>query len=153
MLEALRGNRSRSSREDTPGLPLPARAEIAFEGEPFGTTERRKAPLVSGQGTTQAPDREEPVIRVKTVYHRNDPILTCSRPSRPPSDYSFSKGVVKSAMIWEELEKCGVPNVKGVWCTKQAWPAFQHCLDQQAYPGTFATGWTDQRLRPMQADT
>ena len=60
--------------------------------------------------------REDHVVKVKRVYYRNSPILTTARPGRPPSDYSFSKCVVKAAMIWDQVEKAGLPNVQGVWC-------------------------------------
>jgi 4-hydroxy-3-polyprenylbenzoate decarboxylase len=118
------------------GLPLPARAEIAFEGEAVWDDRKKEGPFGEWTGYYASADREEPIIRVKAVYHRNDPILTCSRPSRPPSDYSFSKGVVKSAMIWEELEKCGVPNVKGVWCHEAGGGRLFNVVSiKQAYAG------------------
>lgn len=98
------------------GLPIPALGEIAFEGEAVWNDLKMEGPFGEWTGYYASGQRDEPVIRVKYVYYRNNPILTCSRPSRPPSDYSFSKGIVKSALIWEELEKCGIPNVKGVWC-------------------------------------
>jgi len=98
------------------GLPIPAYAEIVLEGEAVWDDRKPEGPFGEWTGYYASGEREEPVIRVKNVYYRNDPIMTCSKPSRPPSDYSFSKGIVKSALIWEELEKCGVPNVKGVWC-------------------------------------
>jgi len=63
------------------GLPLPAHAEVVIEGEchpgevidegPFGEWMGYYANL----GLSPVP---EPVIRVKAIYHRNDPILTCA---------------------------------------------------------------------------
>jgi UbiD family decarboxylase len=74
------------------GLPLPAHAEIIIEGEchpdelidegPFGEWNGYYANL----GMSPVP---EPVIRVKAIYHRNDPILTCANPGIPPSEQSF----------------------------------------------------------------
>jgi len=43
---------------------------------------------------------EQPVIRVQRIYHRDDPILTMATPMRPPSDFSYSKCVMKAGMIW-----------------------------------------------------
>jgi 4-hydroxy-3-polyprenylbenzoate decarboxylase len=37
-------------------------------------------------------------------------------PMRPPSDFSYSKCVMKSGMIWDEVERAGLSGVKGVWC-------------------------------------
>jgi UbiD family decarboxylase len=59
---------------------------------------------------------EQPVIRVRRVYHRDDPILTMATPMRPPSDFSYSKCVMKAGMIWDEVERAGLAGVKGVWC-------------------------------------
>jgi 4-hydroxy-3-polyprenylbenzoate decarboxylase len=98
------------------GLPFPAHAEIVLEGEAVPGEMQEEGPFGEWTGYYASSARPEPVIQVKNVYHRNDPILCCARPGRPPSDYSFSKCVVKSAMIWDELEKAGVPNVQGVWC-------------------------------------
>lgn len=118
------------------GLPIPALGEIAFEGEAVWNDLKKEGPFGEWTGYYASAEREEPVIRVKYVYYRNNPILTCSRPSRPPSDYSFSKGVVKSALIWEELEKCGIPNVKGVWCHEAGGGRlFNIVAIKQAYPG------------------
>ncbi|HME44481.1 MAG TPA: UbiD family decarboxylase [Syntrophorhabdales bacterium] len=118
------------------GLPIPARAEIAFEGEAVWDDRKKEGPFGEWTGYYGSGAREEPVIRVKNVYYRNNPILTCSRPSRPPSDYSFSKGIVKSALIWEELEKCGVPNVKGVWCHESGGGRLFNVVSiKQTYPG------------------
>jgi 4-hydroxy-3-polyprenylbenzoate decarboxylase len=118
------------------GLPIPALGEIAFEGEAVWNDLKMEGPFGEWTGYYGSGEREEPVIRVKYVYYRNNPILTCSRPSRPPSDYSFSKGVVKSALIWEDLEKCGIPNVKGVWCHEAGGGRlFNIVAIKQSYPG------------------
>jgi len=36
------------------------------------------------------------VIRVRRIYHRDEPILTMATPMRPPSDFSYSKCVMKA---------------------------------------------------------
>ena len=135
------------------GLPIPALGEIAFEGEAVWNDLKMEGPFGEWTGYYGSGEREEPVIRVKYVYYRNNPILTCSRPSRPPSDYSFSKGVVKSALIWEDLEKCGIPNVKGVWCHEAGGADFSTLLllnspiqDTLGRPGLLL-------LRPMRVGT
>ena len=51
----------------------------------------------------------------RRVYHRNDPILSIASPMRPPSDFSFSKCVMKAGMIWDEVERAGLSGVAGVW--------------------------------------
>ncbi|MBF8266195.1 MAG: UbiD family decarboxylase [Dehalococcoidia bacterium] len=100
------------------GLPLPAHAEIIIEGEcipgelidegPFGEWQGYYANL----GLKPVP---EPVVRVKTVLHRNNPILTCATPAAPPKDYSLPVCFVRSGGVWDTLEAARVPGVKGVW--------------------------------------
>jgi 4-hydroxy-3-polyprenylbenzoate decarboxylase len=101
------------------GFPIPATAEIVVEGEchpgelkdegPFGEW----AGYYANRGLEQVP---EPVIHVKRIMHRTDPILTCAQPSRPPHEYSLYRSIVRSGLVWDELEKAGVPDIKGVWC-------------------------------------
>jgi UbiD family decarboxylase len=104
------------------GLPLPAHAEVVIEGEwhpgevvdegPFGEWMGYYANL--GLSSVL-----EPVIRIKAIYHRNDPILTCANPGAPPSEASFRDCVMRAAMFWEGLEKLGIPGIKGVWCHEE----------------------------------
>jgi UbiD family decarboxylase len=99
-------------------LPLPARAEIVIEGEchpgelidegPFGEWHGYYANL----GLRSVP---EPVVHVKTILHRNDPILSCMMPSAPPCEESLEESIRNSATIWEKLDKCDLPGIKGVW--------------------------------------
>ena len=107
-----------------------------IEGEAVPGDVKQEGPFGEWTGYYASAGRPEPVIRVKRIYHRNNPILTCARPSRPPSDYSFSKGVVKSGMIWDELEKAGVPGVQGVWCHEAGGGRMFNIVSiKQAYPG------------------
>ena len=118
------------------GIPIPAAAEIALEGDAVFDDLREEGPFGEWTGYYASGGRPEPVIRVKNVYYRNNPILCCARPGRPPSDYSFSKCVVKSAMIWDELEKAGVPNVRGVWCHEAGGGRMFNIVSiRQSYPG------------------
>lgn len=118
------------------GLPIPAHAEIAIEGEAVPGDLKSEGPFGEWTGYYGSAGRPEPVIRVKNVYYRNNPVLCCAMPGRPPSDYSFSKCVVKSALIWDELEKIGIPNVRGVWCHEAGGGRMFNIVSiKQAYPG------------------
>lgn len=77
-----------------------------------------------------------PVVRVERIYHRNDPILCCARPGRPPTDYSLANCVIIAAHIWDHVEKAGLPNVKGVWCLEPGVGRLFNVISiKQAYPG------------------
>jgi UbiD family decarboxylase len=49
------------------------------------------------------------------VYYRNDPIIVGSPPAKPPNDYSYSKAVMRSALLFDALLAAGVPDVHSVW--------------------------------------
>lgn len=98
------------------GLPLPATAEIVLEGEvsppPF-------EPLTEGpcgEWTGYAADSATgtlPLMKVKTILHRNDPIILGLPPMKPPIPYDFA--IPKwAAAVWDQVERAGV-NVQGVW--------------------------------------
>jgi len=98
------------------GLPIPADAEIALEGFAYPNEKLVEGPFGEWTGYYASASREEPVMRVKTIYHRNNPILTGSPPNRPPDEQSYFRAFMRSALVWEEIEKAGVPGVTGVWC-------------------------------------
>ncbi len=96
------------------GLPVPAHAEIAIEGEIPPGKKRMEGPFVEWCGYSQA--KEFPYVDVKTVYHRNDPILTAfiGREVKPPGQAGAFPDFQKSALIWLQLEKAGIREVRGV---------------------------------------
>jgi 4-hydroxy-3-polyprenylbenzoate decarboxylase len=98
------------------GLPIPAAAEIAIEGEvpPPAEESRVEGPFGEWPGYYAHGARKEPIIRVKALYFRNDPILTGAPPLKPPS---LTFGVpIGAAAIWNYLEKADVPDIRSVWC-------------------------------------
>ena len=96
-------------------LPMPAGAEIVLEGEMYGDRKKMEGPFGEFMGYYASEASEQPIIKIRRVYHRNDPIITLAIPSRPPSNFTVARAVVKAAMIWDEIEKSGVPGVQGVW--------------------------------------
>ncbi|MBL4644865.1 MAG: hypothetical protein COA52_08440 [Hyphomicrobiales bacterium] len=103
-------------RSKTHGLPIPANAEIVLEGLIYPDDQKLEGPFGEFMGYYASEASMQPVVRIERIYHRNDPILTLAVPSRPPENFTFARSVVKSAMIWEEVEKAGLANVTGVWC-------------------------------------
>ena len=102
------------------GLPIPVNAEIAIEGIAYPNDVRFEGPFGEWTGTYASKGREEPVVKVEALYYRNDPILLGSPPSKGLySDQGFWRAVWRSALLFNEIEKSGIPDVKGVWC-----PAF-----------------------------
>jgi len=110
----MKGQPEEIIRGEITGLPIPANAEIALEGEVLPGDTRMEGPFAEWSGYSQV--REFPVIRVKAVYHRNDPILTVSigREVRPPGQGELRSMFTGAAVIWDQMEKAGVREIKGV---------------------------------------
>jgi 4-hydroxy-3-polyprenylbenzoate decarboxylase len=118
------------------GLPFSSHAEIVIEGFMHPDDVMTEGPFGEWTGYYASSTRPEPVVRVENIYHRNNPILCCARPGRPPSDYSLAKCMVKAALIWEQVEKAGVPDVKGVWCHEAGGGRLLNIISiKQRYPG------------------
>lgn len=112
----LRGSPVEVVRGEFTGLPIPAAAEIAIEGEvpPPSEETRLEGPFGEWPGYYAHGARNEPIIRVKALYFRTDPIIAGAPPLKPPV---LTFGVpIGAAVIWNYLEKADVPDVRGVWC-------------------------------------
>jgi len=98
------------------GLPIPAQAEIALEG--FITTDQftKEGPYGEWMGYYQDGYQKERVVRIHRIYHRDDPIILGCPQGKPPHEDNRFLVYLRSGMIWDQLEKAGVPGVCGVWC-------------------------------------
>jgi len=97
------------------GLPIPALAEIVLEGEllPMDRETLPEGPFGEFTGYYAADRRPGPVMEVRAVHHRTDPILLGSPPMKPPR---FHVGLpFRAAGIWANLEAANVSDVVGVW--------------------------------------
>ena len=97
------------------GLPLPANAEVIYEGEilPPGGEALLEGPFGEFTGYYAAAKRPHPVTIITAIHHRNDPIVLGSPPMKPPR---FHFGLpFRAAGIWSNLEMAGVTDVVGVW--------------------------------------
>lgn len=118
------------------GLPFPAHAEIVIEGFMHPADIRPDGPFGEWMGYYGIRTDDTPVVQVERIYYRNDPILCCARPGRPPTDYSLVNCVITSAHIWNNVEKAGLPNVKGVWSLEPGVGRLFNVISiKQAYPG------------------
>jgi UbiD family decarboxylase len=97
------------------GLPIPANAEIAFEGSIAPDDLIQEGPFGEWTGYFAGGLKQEPVIRIDTMMHRNDPILLGAVPAVPPNDDTFYRGAFRCAAVWKQLEAAGVLGIKGVW--------------------------------------
>ncbi|MFL5059521.1 MAG: UbiD family decarboxylase domain-containing protein, partial [Xanthobacteraceae bacterium] len=118
------------------GFPSPADAEIAIAGEAIPGNNRPEGPFGEWMGYYSDDTVPRPYVNVKTILHRNDPILCCAPQHKPVDETGLLKGIAGAAQIWRALQACGVPEVLGVW-NHEAGPATRFTVVQirQRYPG------------------
>jgi 4-hydroxy-3-polyprenylbenzoate decarboxylase len=112
---AIRGEPMRVIRGPLTGLPIPADAEIVVEG--FASTEEMlpEGPFGEWTGYYASDTRDEPVLKVEALYYRNQPILVGSPPGQPPDEQARYRAVLRTALLRDELEKSGIPDVVAAW--------------------------------------
>jgi 4-hydroxy-3-polyprenylbenzoate decarboxylase len=96
-------------------LPVPAAAELVIEGEIPPDERHPEGPFGEWTGYYAAPEAEQPVIKVSALLHRDDPINLGVMPGMPPNDNTYYLNYLQSALVWDQLEKAGLPGVRGVW--------------------------------------
>jgi UbiD family decarboxylase len=60
---------------------------------------RDKGPFGESPGYYASPKSSEPFIRVKRILHRNDPIVSCANPARPPHTLTLLRAITRSAHV------------------------------------------------------
>jgi 4-hydroxy-3-polyprenylbenzoate decarboxylase len=139
-LDIVGGMRSRPVqmvRGRVTGLPFPAHAEIVLEG--FITPDKRhpEGPFGEWSGHYAGGRQDMPVIDIKAIYHRNDPILLGVPPmGAGPDEMARYRAVIRSAMIKQNMTNAGVPGVNQVWCHEVGGARMLHGVSiTQRYPG------------------
>lgn len=105
----LRGEPVEMVKCETSDLMVPAHAEIVVEGEIMPGDSKDEGPFGEYTGYRSGAASPKPVIRVKAITHRNDPIFTFSCPGVPLDDSASVFSVNKSAQFLDELRSKGLP--------------------------------------------
>lgn len=119
------------------GLPVPANAEIVIEGEIVPDFARLpEGPCGEWAGYySDSSSGGVPVMTVKSVLYRDEPIILGAPPFRPPAPYHLGQPMVASE-IWNSLEKSGMSGVTGVWVPANLdFPMALFVALDQTYPG------------------
>jgi 4-hydroxy-3-polyprenylbenzoate decarboxylase len=116
-------------------LPMPANAELVLEGfaPPPEKVLYPEGPFGEWPGYYASGTVDRPVVRVSTIYHRNDPIIT----GDPPLKTYLNTDIymyIRAANIWSSMERGGIPDVKGVWFPRQGRFVVAVAI-RQRYPG------------------
>jgi 4-hydroxy-3-polyprenylbenzoate decarboxylase len=98
------------------GLPVPADAELVFEGfmPPPEEESRLEGPFGEWPGYYASDQRPEPVLKVAAIYHRGRPMVVGQPPVKPNYPGRQPK-IPHLASLWDALEAAGVPGIQGVW--------------------------------------
>ena len=97
------------------GLPIPAYAEIALEGEIVlpEVESRMEGPFAEETGHYSAA-KKCAAFRIRSILHRNAPIILGQLPFLSPGVPTGSFHVGNAAQVWSHLDSL-VPGVKAVW--------------------------------------
>ncbi|MBV9544146.1 MAG: UbiD family decarboxylase [Chloroflexi bacterium] len=100
----------------TTDLLLPANAELVIEGEIRPGSVKSEGPFGEFTGYYGRPEAGAPLVDVTAVHFRSRPILTNALMADYPScEQSGFFGVVRSARIWADLDRLGLPGIQGVY--------------------------------------
>ncbi|HEU5464199.1 MAG TPA: UbiD family decarboxylase, partial [Candidatus Binatia bacterium] len=100
---------------ETVDLEVPASAEIVIEGEVLPHERMIEGPFGEYMGYEAGKSSPKPVLKIKAITYRNDPILPFSNMGMPVHEAQTATALIKGAEIYAELRKLGLP-VKSVFC-------------------------------------
>jgi UbiD family decarboxylase len=100
----------------TTDLLIPAGAEFVVEGLIRPNAMRGEGPFGEFTGYYGKPEDACPLVEITAVHYRDDPILTNALMADYPScEQSGFFSIIRSAKIWDDLDKLGVPGICGVY--------------------------------------
>jgi UbiD family decarboxylase len=103
-------------RGKTTDLLLPANAELVIEGIIRPNSVMAEGPFGEFPGYYGRPEAGCPLVEVTAVHYRNRPTLTNALMADYPScEQSGFFSVIRSAKIWDDLDKLGIPGIAGVY--------------------------------------
>ena len=101
-------------------IPYPARAEIVIEGVVYPDAQKLEGPFGEFTGYYGRPEDLAYLVEVNAIHYRTEPILTNTLTSESGMLYA----IARSARIWNDLDRLGVPGIRGVYCHPAAACAF-----------------------------
>jgi len=119
-------------------LYYPARAEIVVEGVIPPNSQKLEGPFGEFTGYYGRPEDYAFLVQVKAVHHRDNPILTQAlMADYPANECALLYSVARSARIWNDLDRLGVPGIKGVYAHPAAAGGFAMTIVslEQRYAG------------------
>jgi UbiD family decarboxylase len=106
---------------DVTGLPVPAGVEIVIEGFVYPDKTFAEGPFGEFTGYYGRPGGDTPYVRVEKLRYRDSPTLTCAlMADGAANEAGLFWASVRSAAIWNDLEKLGIPGIQGCWSIPEA---------------------------------
>ncbi len=97
-------------------LLLPANAELVVEGMIEPNSVKAEGPFGEFPGYYGRPEAGCPLVNITAIHYRSRPILTNALMADYPScEQSGFFSVMRSAKIWDDLDKLGIPGIAGVY--------------------------------------
>lgn len=109
IIGGIRGEPMQLVKCETVDLAVPATAEIVIEGEVRFRETMDEGPFGEYTGYMGGHREPRPVIHVKAVTHRDDPIFTMGNEGMPVTGTHATQSVTRSAECLEVLRAHGVP--------------------------------------------
>jgi len=103
-------------RGQTTDLLIPANAELVIEGVIRPNSVKAEGPFGEFPGYYGRPEAGCPLVDITALHYRSQPILTNALMADYPScEQSGFFSVIRSAKIWDDLDKLGIPGIQGVY--------------------------------------
>ena len=103
-------------RGTTTDLLLPANAEFVVEGVIRPNSVKSEGPFGEFPGYYGRPEAGCPLVDITAIHYRSNPILTNALMADYPScEQSGFFSIIRSAKIWDDLDKLGIPGIHGVY--------------------------------------
>jgi 4-hydroxy-3-polyprenylbenzoate decarboxylase len=132
----IKGEPIQAIAEEISGLPIPATAELVAVGECAEGDLLPEGPFGEWTGYYGSDRAPQPVIRIQSIYFRDDPIIFGRPPIAPPSAQARTQALLRSALLWNYLEGAGMTGIEGVWLHEAGGAnLFTVIAVKQKYPG------------------
>ena len=133
----LRGKPVEVVKGETVDLPIPANAEIVLEGEmpPPSVETAMEGPFGEWEGYYAGTRTAHPVVKIKAILHRNDPIQFGVPMLVGSHDDNIIQAMDYSAQLWAEFDR-QIAGVTGVsFCAQARRRTLIVVALKQMYPG------------------
>jgi len=119
-------------------LLIPANAELVIEGVIEPNALSPEGPFGEFTGYYGKPEDACPLVKIKAIHYRTNPVLTNALMADYPScEQSGFFSILRAAKIWDDFDKLGVLGVQGVYSHPAAAGGFGMTIIslQQRYAG------------------